>query len=120
MPTEVRAEPFPVLLGLPYRMALEIVAGQVIPTIRHPILWYDLQDEPATWVNVAAIGDALGVIVEEKAHAVHADGETIPQTTPGIAVSEIRTWRDVDDGKLMLGICNGFQSLIFRFLLGLK
>jgi len=71
--------PFMVLWATGYRLALEVVDGQVRATVQHPVVWF----EELRWTgtegqiynsSLAALGNTLALTLEDHPYAVSQDG----------------------------------------------
>lgn len=86
--------PFPVLDGLSYRLALEVIDGRITVEVASPIRWFAEHGHDGRWSTVATLGDEI-LVTDGASPWYLGAGDGPDQFLPELAapIAEARIWR---------------------------
>ena len=94
----------------PYRLALEVVDGQVSASVRGPILTTVVLEDQPGWVHLTGSGETILLVADKEAHSFGLSGEKIAFSPRALQTpaSEMRLWErppSFPQAGRWLGVC---------------
>ena len=98
----------------PYRLALEVVDGQVSASVRSPV-WFEKVEEDPEWTQLVALGETILLNVDRQFYSITPEGHRASTVLLDSPVSEMRLWEPPEadpSSKPWIGVCLPEENLV--------
>ena len=114
--TKTHVEPFEIFEGegsTPYRLILEVVDGQVSASVRSPV-WFQMVEEDPTWTQVIALGETILLNAGRQFYSITPERHRALKVYLDSPVSEMRLWEPPGDphNRPWIGVCLPEENLV--------
>jgi fibronectin type 3 domain-containing protein len=93
--------------GTPYRLALEVVDGKGSASVRSPVWFEDVEEDPE-WTNLIVLGETMLLNAGKQFFSITPEEHLALPVTLGSQVSEMRLWKPLEDdpnARPWIGVC---------------
>ena len=101
--------------GTPFRLALEIVDGQLSASVRSP-LWFDMiETRTLQWTSLVSLGGTVLLSADKQLYSIATEEDRVLHEVLGSPVSEMRLWERPEtypESGHWLGVCLPEENLV--------
>jgi len=100
--------------GTPYRLVLEVVDGQGSASVRSPV-WFEEVEEDPEWTNLIVLGETILLSAGKQFFSITPEEHLALPVTLDSPVSEMRLWEPSEDdpnANLWIGVCLPEENLV--------
>jgi len=98
----------------PYRLTLEVVDGQVSASVRSPV-WFEMVEEDPVWTSLIAVGESILVNTGRQFYSITPEEHHALKVYLDSPVSEMRLWEPPEtdsDVRPRIGVCLPEENLV--------